>query len=125
MDPIRPEGWLRFVQIDPFPGQWAGLGLGEVDLQALELLLLASPSAGAVVRGAGGLRKVRFTAPGSGRGKRGSYRVFYAHFPEHGHVLLWAVISKNQAADLTPADRNALAKGVARVKRLLDQGVIR
>ena len=72
--------------------------------------------------GHGGLRKARFTTRDSECGKSGAYRVFYAYFPEHGTVLLWAIIAKSETDNLTKADRNAIAKQLGRLKHLLDQG---
>jgi hypothetical protein len=46
-------------------------------------------------------------------------------FPEYGIVVLWAVIDKVQKANLTKAQRNAIAAQIARLRRLLDQGAIR
>ncbi len=122
---LRPEDWLRFVLIDPFPGQWARLKLTEAAMQALEVCILSAPLMGSVIPGTGGLRKARFTSPGSDKGKSGAYRVFYVYFPEYGTVILWAIVAKGQSADLRAADRNAIAKQIGRFKRLLDQGVIR
>jgi hypothetical protein len=122
---MKPEDWLRFVWIDPFPGQWARLKLSEECAQALEVCIMAAPLAGTVVPGAGGLRKVRFATRGSGKGKSGSYRVSYTYFAEYGLVILWAIIAKGQAEDLTKADCNAIAKQIGRLKTLLDQGAIR
>lgn len=78
-----------------------------------------------MVKGTGGMRKLRFSAPGSATGKRGAYRVFYLHLPQHGTVLELAVIAKTKRADLTEADRRILGDVVARLKRLLDAGAIR
>ena len=70
-------------------------------------LVAAAPTAGAVIKGTGGLRKVR--VPLEGRGKRGGGRVIYwfhsAAFPA---VLLW-IFAKNDAADLTSDQRARLA----------------
>jgi mRNA-degrading endonuclease RelE of RelBE toxin-antitoxin system len=123
MEPSRD--WLRFVQIDPFPGQWSRLGLTDDDLRSLEDSIMTAPEMGPVVPGANGLRKGRFSPPGSGRCKSGAYRVFYVYLPDHGIVLLMAIIAKSAQADLTKADKNALAKVIGRLKKLLDQGLIR
>jgi hypothetical protein len=122
---LSPLVGLRVVQIDPFPGQWNRLKLDERALEALELCVMRAPLGGVVVPEAGGLRKVRFTTPESGRGKSGSYRVFYAYFQEYGIVVLWAIIDKVEKANLTKAQRNAIAQQIACLRRLLEQGAIR
>jgi hypothetical protein len=119
-----PERWLRFVQIDPFPRQWEQLGLDDRALRALEQEIVAGPDAAPVVKGTGGIRKLRFSAPGARRGKSGAYRVFYLHLPEHGTVLELAIIAKTKQADLTEQDRNVLSQVVARLRRMLDAGAI-
>lgn len=122
---IRPEDWLRFVQIDPFPRMWSQLQLKDEDLRALEIGIMASPAGYVVIPGTGGMRKLRFSTPDSGRGKRGSYRVYYVYLADYGTVLLMAILSKGEKADLSKADKNALATVIARLKSLLERGAIR
>lgn len=70
-------------------------------------LLAARPDCGSVIQGTGGLRKLRIGL--QGRGKRGGGRVIYwFHSPGYPVVLLWA-FAKNEASDLTAAQRRALA----------------
>jgi hypothetical protein len=65
---------LVFVELTPFvrfrEQHWA-----DDELRALQRFLLVTPTAGDVIRGTGGLRKLRWA--GSGRGKRGGARVIY------------------------------------------------
>ena len=122
---LQPEDWLRFVWIEPFPGQWARLKLTERDAQALEVLIVSAPRIGKALAGTDGLRKARFSVSDSNTGKSGAYRVFYVFLPEYGTVLLWAIIAKNQEGNLSKADRNAIAKEIRRLKHLLEQGIIR
>ena len=79
--------WLRvrltFAYLGFFVSRWAALGLTDEDLQALERELLQRPDAGKVIPGTGGLRKLRFAPPRSGRGNSGGVRVIYAHFPDY------------------------------------------
>lgn len=121
----RPRDWLRFVQIDPFPRLWTGLGLGDDDLRTLEIQILSAPGQSTVIPGGHGLRKLRFTVAGSGRGKRGSYRVFFAIFPDHGIVLLMAALAKGDKSDLTKADVRGLAKALSQIGTMLSRGDIR
>ncbi len=109
MDPFKPEEWLRFVRFPAFTRDWERLGLDEAALGALEIEILKDPGHAPVIRGTGGLRKLRFAGPGTGRGKRGAYRVCYVAFLEFGTVALVVVFGKNEKDNLTPADRNAIA----------------
>ena len=49
--------------------------LPDQEYSELQSALMASPEAGQVIPGSGGVRKLRWRAPG--RGKRGGYRVIY------------------------------------------------
>jgi hypothetical protein len=69
------------------------------------------PTCGVVIPGSGGLRKVRF---GFGaRGKSGGARIIYLFSGESLPVFILTVFAKNEKANLSPAERNALAKMVA------------
>ncbi len=63
------------------------------------LSLAAHPESGELIRGSGGLRKIRWA--GSGRGKRGGTRVIYYWATEDGTILMLMAYAKNEAADLT------------------------
>lgn len=109
MDPFKPEDWPRFVRFAAFTRDWERLGLDDKALRALETEILRDPAQAPVIRGAGGLRKLRFAPPGSGRGRSGAFRVCYVDFPEFGTLALVVVFGKNEKVDLTPADRKAIA----------------
>ena len=66
---------------------------------------VAAPDAAPVIRGTGGIRKLRWA--GSGRGKRGGIRtVFYQAGPDAINLL--TAYAKADREDLTPADTKAL-----------------
>ena len=69
-----PPEFLEFVVLSAFERQAIGL-LEEEDLHRLEQRLLMNPTAGSVVPGTGGIRKLR--VPAKGRGTRGGARVIY------------------------------------------------
>ena len=73
----------------------------------LQLRLVADPEAGELIRGTGGLRKIRWQ--GSGRGKRGGIRAIYYWAGQHDVVLMLLAYPKNERDDLTPAQRKLLA----------------
>lgn len=70
---------------------------------ALQALLAAQPDAGRVIRGSGGLRKIRWGS--KGRGKRGGIRVIYYWRAPEGRIYLLTVYGKGVKADLTAAER--------------------
>jgi mRNA-degrading endonuclease RelE of RelBE toxin-antitoxin system len=106
---FRPGDWPRFVRFPVFTRDWERFGLDDAVLQALESEILKDPDRSPVIRGTGGLRKLRFTEPGSGRGKRGAYRVCYVLFPEYGTIALVVIFGKTEKSDLTRADQRAIA----------------
>jgi mRNA-degrading endonuclease RelE of RelBE toxin-antitoxin system len=62
--------------------------------------LIKNPEAGAVVRGSGGIRKLRWSAVG--RGKRGGYRIIY--FVRRPKGVIWMLtIYPKRVTDSIPA----------------------
>ncbi len=72
----------------------------------LKRLLALDPTAGDVIKGTQGLRKVRI--PLAGRGARGGGRVIYFQVVAPATVLLLALYAKNEQADLDDDDKKAL-----------------
>jgi len=62
----------EFVMMPEFDRQWKLRGLNDNDLKRLQEYLLLEPTAGKVINGTGGLRKIRFAF--EGQGKSGSVR---------------------------------------------------
>ena len=103
---------MLFVQFPTFFRDWQRLRLGDAALQALERELIDSPDKAPVIEQTGGLRKLRFTPPGSGRGKSGAYRVCYSYFPIYGTIALFVIFGKNERSDLSPAEARAIANAL-------------
>jgi len=72
-----------------------------------------NPRCGVVIPGSGGIRKLRFGF--GGRGKRGGARVIYLFGGDDVPVFLLAAFAKNEKADLTAAERQALSKQVTKM----------
>ncbi len=98
-----------FLQMATFTKAWEQNGLADEALKALEDEILLHPSAGKVIQGTGGLRKLRFAAPGSARGKSSGFRVCYVDFTEFGFVFLVAIYTHNEKANLSAAEKKAAA----------------
>lgn len=73
--------------------------------------LANDPTCGVVIPGSGGIRKVRFAF--GGRGKSGGARIIYLFSGVDLPVFVLAAFAKNEKADLSVAERNALARMVS------------
>ena len=96
---------LTFKETSFFTRQITEL-LSDEELNALQWALMANPESGNLIRGSGGLRKLRWA--GSGRGKRGGLRVIYNwHVPDN-IILLLLAYPKNEQENLTQAQVKVL-----------------
>jgi hypothetical protein len=86
--------------------------LDEESYRLLQLELAADPGKGALIPGAGGVRKLRWAA--SGRGKSGGARVIYYWAKSHEVVLMLAAYAKSDQVNLTPAQARLLRNLVER-----------
>ena len=75
--------------------------LSEADYIAFQHFLLEQPNAGDVVKGSGGVRKVRWGR--NGTGKSGGVRVCYYTRNAAGQILLLVIYAKSVRASI-PAD---------------------
>lgn len=89
-------------------------GLTDDERKAIVDLIAANPTAGEIMPGTGGCRKLRVA--GRGKGKSGGYRVITYHVSADVPVFLLTLFSKGERANLNQGERNAL---YAIVKRLL------
>lgn len=85
--------------------------LSPVEQKAIVDRLAAEPTCGVVIPGSHGIRKVRFGF--GGRGKSGGARIIYLFGGEGLPVFILALFAKNEKADLSAAERNALGTMVA------------
>jgi hypothetical protein len=66
--------------------------------------LARHPLAGDLIKGTGGVRKLRWGL--EGRGKRGGARIVYYYHSETMPIFALTAYAKNERADLRQADRN-------------------
>lgn len=100
-----------------FDKQWEAMGLNDDDLKELQEQLLKNPQIGSVVKGTGGLRKVRFALPG--QGKSGSARVVYVDFVVAETLYLIYAYPKNEKDNLTKEERNSIKNLIQEIERTL------
>jgi hypothetical protein len=90
--------------------------LTEEERADLITYLATHPSAGDVIVGTGGVRKVRYGA--TGRGKSGGVRVIYFFYDQDMPIYALLIYGKNERADLTAEQRKAVAGFAAAIKAL-------
>ncbi len=89
-----------------------GTYLGDAGLLALQLFLSDQPEAGQIMPGTGGFRKLRWADATRGKGKRGGLRIIYFFLHEDHQVWLFTLYGKDEADDLTPAQKAQLRAAV-------------
>ena len=82
--------------------------LNDEGFAQLQIALMANPSAGDLIEGTGGLRKLRFADPRRGKGKRGGLRVIHYYWAGGPEFWLFTLYDKGEMADLTARQRAAL-----------------
>jgi len=89
---------VRFVETPVFTAQIVA-ALQDDSYHQLQLALLLRPEQGALIRGSGGLRKLRWGV--ADRGKRGGVRVIYLWHPDDQTFYMLYVYPKNVQSDLS------------------------
>jgi hypothetical protein len=98
---------VRFVETPIFTKAIDRL-LDNDEYRSLQIALMLRPEQGPVIRGGGGLRKVRWARPGGG--KSGGLRVIYYWAPSETAFYMLYAYSKNEQGDLTPAQARTLGR---------------
>lgn len=110
----------EFVVLPSFAVKWKNLGLTDDDMRRLEDEILDDPKVGPVMKGTGGVRKMRFAF--ENRGKSGSVRVIYVDFEVYEKVYLVDTYQKSDKENLTKEERNNLKKAVELLELALEKG---
>jgi mRNA-degrading endonuclease RelE of RelBE toxin-antitoxin system len=88
--------------------------LTRIERSELVSMLAATPLAGALVPGLGGIRKLRFAA--GRRGQSGAFRVIYYVADESTPILALLLYGKNEQVNPTPDQRKAMLAAVERLR---------
>jgi putative component of toxin-antitoxin plasmid stabilization module len=86
---------------------------GDDELRELQARLIEQPDAGDLIRGAKGLRNLRWALPG--RGQRGGARVIYYWRTSAGTIYLLCAYAKSRQSDLSEAHRKMLVAWIQEV----------
>jgi len=84
--------------------------LSEEEYLGLQSFLLQNPEAGKIVRGSGGVRKVRWAM--AGKGKSGGVRVIYYFKKQADEIWLLTIYSKNEVENIPAHVLRQIAKEI-------------
>jgi hypothetical protein len=105
------------IETNAFLAAAKAAGMDEEEREALAAVVASNPTAGDLMQGTGGCRKLRYKKPGTG--KSGGYRVVTWFGGGDIPVFLLTVFGKNERANLSKAERNVLAKLTGQLKESL------
>lgn len=93
---------MVFIETATFTSQITKLASDE-EQREFQNVLVANPDAGDLIRGGGGIRKVRMAI--RGRGKSGGARVIYFWRRAHDQIYLLVAYAKAAKTDLSPREQ--------------------
>lgn len=96
-----------FVELPAFARHRASY-LDDEGFRSLQDALMKNPTAGDVIEGTGGLRKLRHGDARRGKGKRGGLRVIYYWWDGGPQFWLFTLCDKDEVNDLSPDEKKAL-----------------
>lgn len=97
-----------------FLKQWANIKLSDEHLRELEVFLCEHPEAGDMVKGTGGLRKLRWALPG--KGKSGSIRTLYVDFAYFEQIYMIACFKKSAQENLSQSEKKEIKAVIEKIK---------
>ena len=109
---------ITIAETEPFQRKVAGL-LSGTEKPELIAYLSMRPQAGVLIRGTGGIRKLRWAR--IGQGKSGGVRVIYYFHNQEMPLYLLTVFGKNEKANISAVEKNILAKAVKNLLKYWSQ----
>ena len=98
-----------FIETSEFT-DWVSQYLTDDLYSGLQQELMADPEKGDVIKGCGGLRKVRVADPKRGKGKRGGARVIYLYVLEVRWFYMLDIYGKDEKDDLSSDEKKFLSE---------------
>ena len=94
----------KFINTTTFDRHWSDLGLSDDDLRLLQNHLMKNSRVGDIIEGTGGLTKLRWNLPNTG--KSGGIRVLYIDFVYQETIILINCYSKSEKDTLTNKEKS-------------------
>jgi len=82
--------------------------LDDESFRELQTAMMSDPAAGDVIKGTGGLRKLRWVDQRRNKGKRGGLRIIYYYWIHGSEFWLFTLYDKDESTDLSARERAQL-----------------
>ncbi|SRR5581483_7829453 len=105
---------MVFVETSLFTKLLRGF-LDDEEYRVLQNHLMKSPDSGVLIRGSGGVRKVRWAA--GAKGKSGGVRVIYYWAKADEQIFLLTIYGKGEKESLSAADLKRVVRLLEELKR--------
>ena len=105
---------LQFIETTVFTKRWRELGLNDDDLLGLQKCLMENPTAGDIIIGSGGARKMRFALPH--KGKSGGARIIYVDVLHDRQIHLLLCYAKAKQETLSNEQKHLLRAVIKAIK---------
>ena len=103
----------EFINVGEFDKCWKKLNLDDDELKELQGFLLDNPNAGDLIQGTGGLRKLRWALPQTG--KSGGIRVLYIDFTKQEKIMLVTCYGKNVKDNISDNEKEAYREFIKQI----------
>jgi len=108
----------EFIVAQIFDKRWAEYGLNDGDLQRLQNFLMKKPDAGDIIQGTGGLTKLRWSLPDTG--KSGGIRILYIDFIRQEKIMLVNCYVKSDKDSITDKEKAMYKELVKKIGKELE-----
>lgn len=105
-----------FIETNSFRKKIDGIANSEL-LIHVQNEILKNPKSGTIIKGTGGIRKIRIKDPFNKIGKRSAYRIIYFDFEEIEKTYLLWIYTKNEKDDISVKEKKIINKLVQKLKQ--------
>jgi mRNA-degrading endonuclease RelE of RelBE toxin-antitoxin system len=103
-----------FIKTTPDFEKKSAKALTSASVEALYDYLESHPEAGDIIRGTGGIRKLRWKTGKNNKGKSGGVRVLY-YYKNEILILIITLYSKSDQDNISDAERNELKRSLPKL----------
>lgn len=110
---------LQFIETPLFSKQITQM-LDDDSYSKFQTYLCNNPEVGDIITGTGGVRKVRWSLPNTG--KSSGVRILYYYLTDFGTVYLMMVYAKSDQINISDSDKQRLKQVITTIKQVHDNG---